>query len=119
MQLEVRDIKKSFGDKEVLHGISFTVESGRAMGFLGRNGGQVHHHPLPDGCVPPGRRRVLPDGRPLNIKKHRVAICRKSGMYQKQWWWSSWPISPGSGAPAGAGAEDRQLLVDYLSWGST
>ena len=38
MRLEVRGIKKSFGDKEVLHGVSFEVMSGRAMGFLGRNG---------------------------------------------------------------------------------
>ena len=35
MQLEVRNVTKSFGDKEVLHGVSFVVESGRAMGFSG------------------------------------------------------------------------------------
>ncbi|NLX82314.1 MAG: ABC transporter ATP-binding protein [Clostridiales bacterium] len=38
MKLQVQDIKKSFGEKEILHGISFEVVSGRAMGFLGRNG---------------------------------------------------------------------------------
>lgn len=38
MKLEVKDLKKSFGEKEVLHGISFSVESGRALGLLGRNG---------------------------------------------------------------------------------
>ena len=38
MKLELKDIKKSFGEKEVLHGISFEVESGRALGLLGRNG---------------------------------------------------------------------------------
>lgn len=38
MILELRDIKKSFEDKEVLHGISFSVESGKALGLLGRNG---------------------------------------------------------------------------------
>ena len=38
MKLEVQNITKSFGDKEILHGISFEVNSGRAMGFLGRNG---------------------------------------------------------------------------------
>lgn len=38
MVLEVKDIHKSFGEKEVLHGISFRVESGRALGLLGRNG---------------------------------------------------------------------------------
>ncbi|MCF0133822.1 MAG: ATP-binding cassette domain-containing protein [Blautia sp.] len=38
MKLEVKNIHKSFGDKEVLHGISFEVESGKALGLLGRNG---------------------------------------------------------------------------------
>ena len=38
MLLEVKNVFKSFGDKEVLKDISFKVESGKAMGFLGRNG---------------------------------------------------------------------------------
>lgn len=38
MKLEVKNLKKSFGEKEVLHGISFSIESGRALGLLGRNG---------------------------------------------------------------------------------
>jgi len=38
MKLEVKNVKKSFEGKEVLHGISFSVESGKALGLLGRNG---------------------------------------------------------------------------------
>ena len=38
MKLEVRNLKKNFGEKEVLHGISFSIESGKALGLLGRNG---------------------------------------------------------------------------------
>lgn len=38
MKLEVKDIRKSFGDKEILKGIHFSVESGKALGLLGRNG---------------------------------------------------------------------------------
>lgn len=38
MRLEVRDIRKSFGETEILKGISFSVESGKALGLLGRNG---------------------------------------------------------------------------------
>ena len=38
MKLEVKDLRKSFGETEVLHGVSFSVESGRALGLLGRNG---------------------------------------------------------------------------------
>ena len=38
MKLDVKNLKKSFGENEVLHGISFSVESGSALGLLGRNG---------------------------------------------------------------------------------
>lgn len=38
MKLEVRNLKKSFEGNQVLHGISFEVESGSALGLLGRNG---------------------------------------------------------------------------------
>lgn len=38
LKLEVKSLKKVFGETEVLHGISFTVESGKALGLLGRNG---------------------------------------------------------------------------------
>ena len=38
MKLVVEGLKKSFGETEVLHGISFHVESGSALGLLGRNG---------------------------------------------------------------------------------
>ena len=38
MILELRNIDKSFGEKEVLKGVSFTAEGGKAFGLLGRNG---------------------------------------------------------------------------------
>lgn len=38
MKLELRNVHKSYGDHHVLKGIDLTVESGRAMGLLGRNG---------------------------------------------------------------------------------
>ena len=39
MKLEVKNITKSFNRKgNVLKGISFSVESGKALGLLGRNG---------------------------------------------------------------------------------
>ena len=85
MRLEVRGIKKSFGDKEVLHGVSFEVMSGRAMGFLGRNGAgksttirclmDVFHQ---------DEGGFYMDGAPLDIKQHRVGyLPEERGMYQK------------------------------------
>lgn len=38
MQLELKDIKKSFDSREVLKDASFTFEKGRIYGLLGRNG---------------------------------------------------------------------------------
>ena len=38
MKLEIKNLRKSFSGNEVLHGISFSVESGKALGLLGRNG---------------------------------------------------------------------------------
>lgn len=38
MQLIVNNITKSFGEKEVLRGISLNAHSGKALGLLGRNG---------------------------------------------------------------------------------
>lgn len=38
MILTVNSIYKSFGEKQVLNGISFSAESGKAVGILGRNG---------------------------------------------------------------------------------
>ncbi len=38
MKLEVLNLKKKFGEKEVLKNINFTFESGKIYGLLGRNG---------------------------------------------------------------------------------
>ena len=36
--LEITDLHKSFGNKEILHGISLNVEDGEIYGFIGHNG---------------------------------------------------------------------------------
>ena len=38
MELQVHDLHKSFDGREVLHGLSFSISSGKALGLLGRNG---------------------------------------------------------------------------------
>lgn len=38
MKLIIDHVKKSYGDKEVLRDISFSFESGKIYGLLGRNG---------------------------------------------------------------------------------
>ena len=38
MKLEIHDLEKKYGEKEVLKDITFTFESGKIYGLLGRNG---------------------------------------------------------------------------------
>ena len=38
MKLEIHDLEKNYGDKEVLKDVTFTFESGKIYGLLGRNG---------------------------------------------------------------------------------
>ncbi len=85
MVLEILDIKKSFGEKEVLHGISFTVSSGRAMGFLGRNGAgkSTTIRCLMD-VFRPDSGRFLLDGVLFQPRKMKIGyLPEERGMYQK------------------------------------
>ena len=38
MKIEINNLVKHFGEKEVLRDVSFSVESVQAIGLLGRNG---------------------------------------------------------------------------------
>lgn len=85
MKLNVQDIRKSFGDKEILHGISFSVESGRAMGFLGRNGAgkSTTIRCLMD-VFKQDSGVFLLDGKPFDVNKCRVGyLPEERGMYAK------------------------------------
>lgn len=85
MKLEVQDIRKSFGDREILHGISFEVVSGRAMGFLGRNGAgkSTTIRCLMDVFRQDSGQFIL-DGQPFKPWEKRIGyLPEERGMYQK------------------------------------
>jgi ABC-2 type transport system ATP-binding protein len=85
MQLEFQNITKRFGDKEVLHAVSFIVGSGRAMGFLGRNGAgkSTTMRCLMD-VFKPDSGAFLLDGKPFKVKENRIGyLPEERGMYQK------------------------------------
>ena len=85
MQLDINNITKSFGDKEVLHGVSFSVVSGRAMGFLGRNGAgkSTTIRCLMD-VFRPDSGNFLLDGRPFKPRSLKIGyLPEERGMYQK------------------------------------
>ena len=67
MDIEVRDLHKSFGTKEVLKGLSFTARGGEAFGLLGRNGaGKTTTIRIMMGVFPSDGGTVLADGQKNN-----------------------------------------------------
>ena len=86
MKLEVKDITKSFGDKQVLHGISFEVQSGRALGLLGRNGaGKTTTIRILMDVFRANSGEVLLDGEKFNQRKHLIGyLTEERGLYPKK-----------------------------------
>lgn len=67
MILELKNIDKSFGEKEVLKGVSFTAEGGKAFGLLGRNGaGKTTTIRILMNVFPANSGEVLVDGKPID-----------------------------------------------------
>lgn len=86
MKLEVKDITKLFGDKQVLHGISFEVQSGRALGLLGRNGaGKTTTIRILMDVFRANSGEVLLDGEKFNQRKHLIGyLPEERGLYPKK-----------------------------------
>ena len=86
MKLEVRDLRKSFGENEVLHGISFSVESGNALGLLGRNGaGKTTTIRILMNVFKGNAGAVLLDGKPFDPAKHQIGYMpEERGLYPKK-----------------------------------
>lgn len=86
MKLEVKDLRKSFGDKEILHGISFFIESGKALGLLGRNGaGKTTTIRILMDVFRADSGTVTVDGRPFHPKKFRIGyLPEERGLYPKK-----------------------------------
>ena len=86
MKLEVKNVKKSFSGKEVLHGISFSVESGRALGLLGRNGaGKTTTIRILMDVFHANEGEILLDGKPFKPGKHQIGyLPEERGLYPKR-----------------------------------
>lgn len=86
MQLELRDIHKSFGEKQVLKGISFLAEGGKAFGLLGRNGaGKTTTIRILMQVFPADKGEVLIDGKPIaSCKVGTGYLPEERGLYPKK-----------------------------------
>lgn len=86
MILEVKDIYKSFGPAEILHGISFKVESGKALGLLGRNGaGKTTTIRILMNLFHANQGQILLDGKKFEPMKHKIGyLPEERGLYPKK-----------------------------------
>ncbi len=86
MKLEVKGIKKSFGDKEILKGISFEVESGKALGLLGRNGaGKTTTIRILMDVFHANEGEILLDGKKFDPRKVMIGyLPEERGLYPKR-----------------------------------
>jgi len=83
MHLEIKNLYKSFGDTQVLHGISFEVESGKALGFLGRNGaGKTTTLRILMNLYKQNQGEILLDGKPFKVQEHQIGYLHEErGLY--------------------------------------
>lgn len=86
MILSVNAITKSFGEKQVLKGVSFTAESGKALGILGRNGaGKTTMIRIIMGVFGADSGTVNLDNAPLNPQKVKIGyLPEERGLYPKK-----------------------------------
>lgn len=86
MRLELKDINKSFGDKQVLKGVSFAAEGGKAFGLLGRNGaGKTTTIRILMNVFPADSGEVLVDGSSINYDTVSFGyLPEERGLYPKK-----------------------------------
>ncbi len=86
MKLTLRNIFKNFGEKEVLKGISFSAESGRAFGLLGRNGaGKTTTIRILMDVFGADAGEISIDGKPVDYKNIRIGyLPEERGLYPKK-----------------------------------
>lgn len=86
MKLELRDLYKSFGEHQVLKGISLTAQSGTAVGLLGRNGaGKTTTIRILMNVFPADRGEILLDGKPIDHKSVKIGyLPEERGLYPKK-----------------------------------
>ncbi len=86
MLLSINSVTKSFGDKQVLKGISFSTTSGKALGLLGRNGaGKTTMIRIIMNVFGADSGNVTLDGEPIDFKKIRIGyLPEERGLYPKK-----------------------------------
>ncbi len=86
MTLELKNINKSFGAKQVLNDVSFRAEGGKAFGLLGRNGaGKTTSIRILMNVFPANSGSVLIDGKPIDYSKTSFGyLPEERGLYPRK-----------------------------------
>ena len=86
MKLELRNIDKAFGDKQVLNRVSLETDSGKAFGLLGRNGaGKTTTIRILMNVFPANAGEVLIDGKPIDYRNIKLGyLPEERGLYPKK-----------------------------------
>ncbi|MBQ8827997.1 MAG: ATP-binding cassette domain-containing protein [Clostridia bacterium] len=86
MVLELKDIVKNFGEKQVLKGVSFSAEGGKAFGLLGRNGaGKTTTIRILMDVFSARSGEILIDGKPIDYRKIQFGyLPEERGLYPKK-----------------------------------
>jgi len=86
MKIEIKNLYKSFGDKEVLKNICLSAESGKALGLLGRNGaGKTTTIRILMGLFEANSGEILLDGKKYDREKMHIGyLPEERGLYTKK-----------------------------------
>lgn len=86
MELQAVDLHKSFDGNEVLHGVSFSVSSGKALGLLGRNGaGKSTTIRILMDVFKANKGRILMDGKAFCANDYNIGyLPEERGLYPKK-----------------------------------
>lgn len=86
MKLELKHIEKSFGEKQVLKGVSLSAEGGKAFGLLGRNGaGKTTSIRILMNVFSADAGEVLFNGEPIDYDRVQFGyLPEERGLYPKK-----------------------------------
>ncbi|MDE5669918.1 MAG: ATP-binding cassette domain-containing protein [Eubacterium sp.] len=86
MTLEMKNICKSFGEKQVLNNVSLTAEGGKAFGLLGRNGaGKTTSIRILMNVFSANSGEILFDGKPIDYNSVKFGyLPEERGLYPKK-----------------------------------
>ncbi|MDR0883001.1 MAG: ABC transporter ATP-binding protein [Oscillospiraceae bacterium] len=84
--ITVQDLHKSYGNKEVLKGVSFALEDGQIIGLLGPNGcGKTSMLKILTGLIHDYQGSVLIDGHPIGVDSKQLVAYLPERSYLASW----------------------------------